>query len=49
MTSEEWLDHELEALDRYELMALLYDFAEASDPRGTEILADFVDNWPKHS
>lgn len=55
MNIEEWLAHELEALTKFELMALLYDYAEfaASGRRlncnsSIEELADFVDNWRKH-
>jgi len=49
MAIEEWLDHELEALSKYELMALLIDYAEASTFHGVENLAEYVDHWSKHS
>lgn len=49
MTTKEWLYHELEALDRFELMALLEDYAMASTTRGVENLAEYVDDWHKHS
>lgn len=56
MNTEEWLAHELEALTKFELMALLYGYAEftVSGKRlncnsPLEELADFVDNWHRHS
>ena len=49
MTTMEWLDRELEVLDKFELIALLIDFAESSRAHGVEILIDYVDNWPRHS
>lgn len=49
MTTEECLYHELEALDKFELMALLEDYAVATTQRGVENLAEYLDNWPKHS
>jgi len=47
MTREEWLNHELESMGRWGFIALLCDFAEtcASEER----LADYVDNWFRHS
>lgn len=48
MTLEDWLNNELEALDRHELIALLIDFAY-TESSTLEELADFVDNWSKHS
>ena len=56
MELEDWLYHELEALDKFELIALLCDFAEFevqnrcapyTDP--LKELADYVDNWHKHN
>lgn len=47
MTSEDWLNRELEALDRHELVALLIDFAY--EYATLDELADYVDNWSRHS
>lgn len=49
MTTMEWLDRELDALDKFELIALLVDFAESSGACGIEALANYLDNWPRHS
>lgn len=48
LSIEELIDRELAALDKYELMALLVDFAYVHSV-SLDYLADFIDNWPKHS
>lgn len=48
MTLEERLYHELEALDKYELIALLIDYVY-EDFASLDVLANYVDNWSRHS
>ena len=44
---EEWVINELQALDKFQLVALILDLAE--EYVTIEVLADYIDNWPKHS